>query len=359
MPELSVSLVVVHYRTPHLLEPCLASIRRSVADAGIARAKILVVDNDPQGTAVQSVGGAPDVELLVPGLNLGYAGAFNHALLGLGDCERVVLMNPDVLLAPTALSRLLATLDAGYGVAGPRLFWDRDQTILLPPADRQTLLDELVRAAAGRTSRLAAHARRRWRRHALRHWQARGTLATYALSGAVLAFRREVLEAEAVGAFDSAFPLYYEETDWLMRARRRGVRAALACSASAIHHYDQSGAREGRAAAWLAASRRRFLRNRYGPLATLIHLLEPSPRAKQLATVPSSMPPETATEGSYWLEISPTPLGFPAGGSFQPAKLVGSWALPADIRDNHPGRRFWLRAVDERGRESRPWLLQT
>ena len=54
-------------------------------------------------------------------------------------------------------------------------------------------------------------------------------MTCYELTGACLAVTRDGWRR--VGRFDEGFRLYYEETEWLLRARSRGVRAVLAPAA--------------------------------------------------------------------------------------------------------------------------------
>ena len=149
-------------------------------------------------------------------------------------------MNPDVLVLPGCLPALLAALRAGAAVAGPRFYWDRGRRLLLPPAELRTRREELLRLLAGKRGGWAARARRRWRRHARRHWEAREPLPSHALSGSLLALRRSAWEA--VGPFDEGFRLFFEETDWLLRARRQGLAGRYVPAAEAVHLYSQSAA---------------------------------------------------------------------------------------------------------------------
>ncbi len=160
------------------------------------------------------------IERIDPGTNLGYAGGVNLGMAR-SDAEMVVLMNPDVMVLPGCVPALLDALRNGAAVAGPRFYWDGGRRLLQPPAEVRTRREELTRLLAGKSPGGAARARRRWRRHARRHWEAREPLPSHDLSGSLLALRRSAWEA--VGPFDEGFQLYFEETDWLLRAERLGL----------------------------------------------------------------------------------------------------------------------------------------
>lgn len=63
--------------------------------------------------------------------------------------------------------------------------------------------------------------------------------------------------------------------------------------------------------------------------------------------------PDVAPEavGPLWLEISPSPLGFPAAASRMTAHPDGDWPLPRMRGLEHVGGTFYLQIVDDEGRE--------
>ena len=245
-------------------------------------------------------------------------------------------------------------------MAGPRFYWDSGRRLLLPPAERRSRRDELAGVLAGRGGRWAARARRRWRRHARRHWRATAPIASHALPGALLALRRDAWEA--VGPFDDGFQLYFEETDWLLRAARRGLPARYVPAAEAVHLYAQSAGREPRAAAWFAASAARFRRRHYGAWFTPV--LAAAGRWAQLGHRRPAAPPlprlaagglDLAALGHpfpLWVEVSPRPAGFPAAAERVAAPPTAPWTLPAEVAARLPaGEELTLQVTDDAGRE--------
>jgi hypothetical protein len=62
---------------------------------------------------------------------------------------------------------------------------------------------------------------------------------------------------------DEGYFLFYEETEWLWRARRRGARLGLAGGAHVHHHWGHSTARRADRGQIEAASRERFFGRNY------------------------------------------------------------------------------------------------
>ncbi len=348
-PDLSI--VIVHYRTPELVGPCVAALRQDLEAAGLT-ADWWLVDNGSEEGDRQ---GFEDLGLqrLDPGSNLGYAGGVNRGVHE-AAADRWVIMNPDVLVRPGCLPRLLAALEDGYFAAGPRFVWDSGGRLVLPPNEPRRRGWELRASLAPSSPRWARRAREVWRKHARHHWSAREVLPSFELSGALLALRRDAWEK--VGPFDDGYPLYFEETDWLHRLRRSGGRAAYVPTAEAVHLYDQSARREPRATAWFEESRRRFQARHYG--RWFVHLIERIEAwASSSAIVGTPRPAESGAPrlilkaaGPVWVEVSPREVGFPAAAQF--LEDGGEiWQLPADVWDRLGPGTYWLREVDTAGKE--------
>jgi len=370
-----VSAVIVHYRAPELAAEAVDALRDDCSRAGRA-CEIVVVDNGDDAADRAQLEALP-AQLLVPGQNLGYAGGLRVGVEATrGDV--LLLMNPDVLVRPGCVAALADALDRGASAAGPCFTWDRQERLLLPPAEERTRRGELF----GRLARIAPHGavsasgtdravagcadgaiarryRARWRRHARRHWEASVPLATEALSGALLAVRRSAWEA--VGPFDEDYRLYFEETDWLRRLVRSGRSAVHVPAARAVHLYDRSASTEPRSAGWFAASRRRFERRWYGAaFSAVVSGLDRLPAAgsgepsagapgrggRSRAASPFAEAPLGGLRPPLWIEISPSPLGVPAAtervGS---AASVRSWRLPEEIEERLPPGRFRLQVI--------------
>lgn len=346
------AIILVHFHTPDLVTEAVTCLRDDLAHSGLSALRIewILVDNgsEPEGRELfRGLG----LTRLDPGGNTGYGGGVNRGVAA-STAPWLVVMNPDVLVQGGCLAALLAPLKSGVDVVGPRFYWDREQRLLLPPNEPRRRSWEFAASLGRRFPISAGSARRSWRRHVRRHWQATGLFPSFELSGALLAFSREAWDK--VGAFDEAYPLYFEETDWLHRLRRAGGSAYYVNEATAIHLYNRSASQEPRAAAWLAQSRQRFQHRHYGSwFAALTGLVErgaPDPAgggATSLAQATLTLP----GDDPLWVEISPTSLGFPAAAERVDPRLQRAWTLPSAVRrDLSPGV-CWVRFVATGGRE--------
>lgn len=355
------AVVIIHYHTPDLLRQAVDTLRAVVRESPL-ELDLVVVDNGSTPDDQQTLAALP-ARLLSPDENLGYAGGIN---LGMGatEAESVVVMNPDVMVLPGCLEALVAALNGGAAVAGPRFFWDATRRFMLPPLEPVGRGWELLNTLADRGGFFTRRARARWRRHARRHWLAEHPLPSYSLSGALLAIRRDAWER--VGRFDEGYQLYFEETDWLERARRLGLRSIYVPAAEAVHLYAQSTVREGRAAAWFLASNRRFRRRAYGiGFARLLEWLAPqaAPQAAAPQTPLAAKPAESSAPPfpAVWLEVAPSPKGYPAAGWRLPGDLdasTGVSMLPTDVWERMAPGRYWLRWLGEEIQKTQVGFLE-
>jgi N-acetylglucosaminyl-diphospho-decaprenol L-rhamnosyltransferase len=344
------AVILVHYHTPELAANAVEALRADLAGTGID-VEWLLVDNGSDAEGRARLESLP-VQRIDPQANLGYAGGVNLGVAS-SSGELIVVMNPDVLVFPGCVPRLLDRLETGAAVAGPAFFWDRGRRMLLPPAELRGRRQELLSLLASRHEHWAVRARRRWRRHARRHWEAREPLASHALSGSLLAIRRDAWEQ--VGPFDEGFRLFFEETDWLLRARRRGLRSEYVPDAEAVHLHHQSASSEPRARRWFEESARRFRQLHYG--AGFVSVLEALDRRMPQRHVPD-LPalPEAGLElprragRPLWVEVSPAPEGFPAAAE-RIAGPEGAWRLPEEIAKRMTGGSWFVQVTDREGRE--------
>ncbi len=338
-PHPGITAVVVHYRTPDLLEAAVEALHRDARASGF-ELHVIVVDNGARsgGPAERLDMARVKASILEPPLNLGYAGGINlGARWPAGDV--VLLMNADVVVEPGCLWALVDALDEA-DIAAPRLFWDRAGRLMLPSQQVRTRVAELDAVWAERSTVWGRWYRRRWRRRARALWSAREPVPCFELTGACLAVTRKCWER--VGPFDEGFRLYFEETDWLLRARELGAKAVLVPAACAVHAYDQSAQLEPRAQMWFEQSKARFRRRRYGAwFAALLRFLERVPR--RFADPPPL--PVGPVDGEAWLEVTPLPLGVPAAGCRLDGGGEPHFELPPDVVQGARSE-LWIRVSD-------------
>lgn len=265
------SVVIVSWNVCEPLRACLSALRE---DGSGCVGEVFVVDNaSSDGTAEAVAAEFPEVRLTRNRENLGFARACNQALrVATGDF--VCLLNPDTEVCPGALGDLVDFMETHptAGAAGPCLL-NPDGTVQPNGGPFPALAATFLRA-----TRLSA-LRRRWfeRRYCWGREDFSATVQVDQLSGACLVLRRAALDA--VGLLDEEFFLYYEEVDWLLRARRLGWQTWYVPSSRVTHRWGASTKQLPDAALrHLAASQRRYFARHsptlLRPLAWLLPRLE-------------------------------------------------------------------------------------
>jgi GT2 family glycosyltransferase len=221
----TIAIVVVNYNTRDHLRRCLDSI--AVGDAD----EIIVVDNaSPDGSAEMVRRDYPQVTLHALDANIGYGAAANQAIAGC-HADFVLLLNSDTLLQRDSARALQRYLDQHprAAIAGPRLH-NTDGTLqpscYPPPTPFNLFLEESL---LGRMATYIPGVRRLY----LRTWHHDRNRTVPWVLGAALAIRRGPFQA--VGGFDPAFFMYFEEIDLCHRLAEQGWQAHFAPVTTIVH----------------------------------------------------------------------------------------------------------------------------
>ena len=251
-----VDVVVVNYRSAALIGRAIAVARELAgADAGV-----IVVDNSPGDGAAEAVhAAAPAAAIIRNARNRGYAAAVNQAVAA-SAAEVLLLINPDVQeVAGSMADVATAFADPRVAAVVPRLV-NPDGT-LQPSCIRAPRPFDMISEDVALTQRFPGW--RRPRRYRMLDWDHADARPVDAATGACLFLRRSALAD--VGPFDERFFVYYEETDWLIRAKRRGWRTVFLPAVRATHVSAGSspGAR-ARPSLLLLESQHRYARKHFG-----------------------------------------------------------------------------------------------
>jgi GT2 family glycosyltransferase len=288
-----VSLLVVGYRSTADLPALTEGFRAEVTRAKVT-GEIVVVEHS--GESAPPAGVEVDRWIVQP--NHGYAAGINRAA---AEARGRVLLaaNPDLRLLPGALSALLGALADGWHIVGPRF---ELQGALFPPAESQLPSAELRRSLAARGAHPFHRSLSRRLREAARVWDGREPVPQRFLSGALLAFAPATFRE--LGPWDEEYFLYFEETDWLLRAARRGCRVAQVPAARVEHRWGGGGGSDAEPEERYAASRARYYRRSFGWWGALALRLSRD-------AAPLRVEEPRATGVRWWL-ASPSPAGWPA-----------------------------------------------
>ncbi len=338
------SLIVVCHRSSEVLPVCVESFRREARAAGV-EAEVVAVEQSADADEARRVADAA-VDVILERPNRGYAAGLNAGVAEAGG-EVLLLANPDICFFDGSVGALLAALCEGFDVVGPRFVWDADGTVLLPPAEDPSPSAELSRDLQRRWRWAWTRGLSRCLEETWREWTAEETLAVNSLRGALLVASRETVDR--LGPFDEGYFLYYEETEWLWRARGRGARLGLASGARVQHRWGHATQTRDDAVELEERSRQRFFRRNYGGLWRWA-LGSGAGRAGR-APIAVNHLPESAEipqrEVDLWL-ASPNPHLLPALGC---AHAVG---LPREFADFC---RAWGWVVAAADRDGSTWRI--
>ena len=168
--------------------------------------RVIVVDNASRDGAVDKLAARrPDIEVLRPGRNLGFAAANNTAARTAAGCEWLALLNPDAFPEPDWLAALAqaARDHPECALIGSRLV-------------RATVSGELD--GTGDVYHVSGLAWRRDHRRPVAQGAAAGEV--FSACAAAALYRRDAFIT--AGGFDEAYFCYFEDTDLAFRLRLAG-----------------------------------------------------------------------------------------------------------------------------------------
>ncbi len=220
MPERATA-IVVNWNAGERLAICVAAL---IDQQGVDL-DVVVVDNASSDNSLSALGTYGErVRVVQTGENLGFGRAVNRGL-GVSDRAMVVVLNPDVVLHPHAVSLMVEFLNThtDVGMVGPRL----------KDADGQ------VAASCGEAPRLRDEICRKFLLHKLLPWlnfrrrKPSKPEAVAWVTGACFAVRHDAIAA--VNGLDEAIFMYYEDVDLGLRLNRAGWQVMYLPAAEGLH----------------------------------------------------------------------------------------------------------------------------
>ena len=224
----TIAVIVVTYNSERLLADLVTSLRSGLAEISW---HLTVADNASADGSVAAIRRlVPDATVVEMGRNAGYAAGINAAVAAAPPHEAILVLNPDIRLAPGCGKELLEVLRRGdSGIVVPQL--ERGDGSYIPVLRREptvwrALGDALL--GARRAGRYPLFGEIMTGESYYRH----ETAADWAAGSAMLIS----LECwKQCGPWDESFFLYSEETDFSLRARDIGLPTRLAPAARAVH----------------------------------------------------------------------------------------------------------------------------
>jgi GT2 family glycosyltransferase len=223
-PALSrVTVLIVNFNAGDCLRRCIDVLALDSA----SKADVRIVDNGSLDDSLNDVS-ASGLHIDRAGRNLGFAAGMNRAAAG-ADREFLLLLNPDAEIQPAQVARLIDELDRHPEcvLVGPRVVGadgreQRASRRRAPTALR--ILGEVLPGLPGID---------------LTHTPApRASTEIEAVSGACMLVRRSAFEA--IGGFDTDYPLHFEDLDLFARLRASGGTLRWVPDVSVRHQGGES-----------------------------------------------------------------------------------------------------------------------
>lgn len=224
-------VVIVNYNAGALLRDCVASV---FADGA---SRIIVVDNASADGSIEELERANrDKSLLTiirNNANLGFAKACNIGT-ETSSAERILFLNPDCVLSPGALAKMISTLESSSGIGMVGGFLSNLDGSEQPGGRRVFPTPKRAFMRAFWISRMARFFPEVFSDFLL-HEEAlpKVPVVVEAISGACMLVKREAIED--VGLWDDNYFLHCEDLDWCMRFRQKGWKVMFVPDAKIVH----------------------------------------------------------------------------------------------------------------------------
>jgi N-acetylglucosaminyl-diphospho-decaprenol L-rhamnosyltransferase len=237
-PELSI--IITHYKTPHLLLGCLDSIAKNITKTSC---EIFIADSEATtGTAFLIKYHHPKVIHLAFRKNAGYAKLVNEGLKN-AQGKHILILNADTVVEDEkSLRAMIEYLENNkdVGIVGPKLL-NIDDSVQKSYFKEYTLGAVLARRTIWR--------RTSWGKKALNEFENKKTYQKESLEvdwlmGSALMTTKKLVDK--VGLMDERYFMYFEDVDWCRSFRFVGYKIIYLPKAVIRHfHLKESDSKKG------------------------------------------------------------------------------------------------------------------
>lgn len=232
----STSVCIVTYRARDFLRQCLVSLYANTR----LDFEVIVVDNGSgDGSAEMLAREFPAVKLIRNEKNEGFTHPMNQALQA--SCSRyMLLLNPDTLVLPAAIDRMVAFLDTHIeaGICGPKVL-NRDNTLQKPCRRGEPRPWAVISYFLGLSALFPKS--KFFSEYLMSYMPEDQTHLVAGVSGSCMMVRRDVIDQ--IGYLDERFFAYQEDADYCLHARQASWQVYYYPEAQIIHYGSQGGSR--------------------------------------------------------------------------------------------------------------------
>ena len=194
---------------------------------------ILVIDNASNNENLEQLKKEIPLEsLLINERNLGYAGGNN---IGIENSinnlfEFTLILNPDIRLTKNTIQKLLETIknDSLMAAVGPRICYREQPDLIYSDGGQINPEDGYLSNHINYNTGLAN----------INTSKSKINEVDY-VNGSCILIRNEVIKS--IGSFKDLFFLYFEETEWCLRAKEKGFSSYVTTEAIAYHTSSDKG----------------------------------------------------------------------------------------------------------------------
>ncbi len=264
---ITVSIVIVHYKTPQLLVECVRSIIDTTTDISY---EIVIIDNNSEDESeILIATNFPHVKWINTGYNAGFARANNRGIRETNG-EYVFLLNPDALVTTDYLSKLVshyqqlaATLPVGLLTS--RILSSVDNSLLVGTGigfkgikkefSKNPIMLKWGQLFNRKQKTISYNAAQM---HYTNH-------EVDFVSGACALIKRSTLEKMNL-YLDEDFFLYWEDVEWSFRVKTKGLNNYFFADAEIFHVNSASTGKSNHRNAQVRISEFLYYAKRYNKL---------------------------------------------------------------------------------------------
>jgi GT2 family glycosyltransferase len=232
---MDVTVIIVSYNSERDIRDCLRSV---LAERDHVAQEVIVLDNLSKDATAEIVRTEfPEVKLLTPDANLGFAAGNNEGVRHARG-EYILLLNPDTVILRNAVDKIVdfARANPGHGLYGGRTF-KTDGSLEPSSCWGRPTLWSMAMFASGLSTVFKKHTL--FDPESLGPWKRDTVREVGVITGCFLLAKKDFWGK--LGGFDESYFMYGEDTDLSMRSEEITGRPPLICpDAELIHKVGQS-----------------------------------------------------------------------------------------------------------------------
>jgi len=231
---MELSIIIINYKTPEILELCIRSLKASIKKIGF---EIIVVDVESDYKTEYLIKDKfPEVLFIPIAKNVGYSKSVNAGIKKISpDAKYALVLNADIIAKENAVNKLFGYMEnnLGVGVVGPQLlnFNNTFQNSYFKFYTPEVILYRRT------FFKNFSHAQKALGDFLMNNSDHNLTQSVDWLMGSALFIRKNMLSK--VGPMDERFFMYFEDVDWCRRFWDNGYKVVYYPEAKMMHYHGK------------------------------------------------------------------------------------------------------------------------